>query len=373
MDGTGPKNAQHRSRRNAILRFAAAGTAAGIALVAAECLLAIFQPQWTWSRLARGQAEHFALLSVFEPCDYLPFRLKPNATDTLGSIDFSTPWRINRHGFREPDRALAKAPGERRILALGDSFTAGHGVAAEEAWPRVLERKLADGSSPARVINAGYACGYSPDCYYAYLRRAMDRLDPDVVVIALFAGNDVVEPMHHFDLEVDRYGLPLRVQAIDRWVDATGRRRLRAAARPWIYRTPVARNSHLCVLLATCLVGTAQPVSAPHSAHRNPYVPKVQAAYDRGLRSLLGTGRLAADHGAEVLIAILPDCVQLDPNVPHAAKDDPRLDLDQPQSRWLRDFANAGLAAIDLRERLADAVDRIRKVFGRSTTATTGT
>ncbi len=41
------------------------------------------------------------------------------------------------------------------IIAVGDSLTAGYGVAAEENYPALLERKLRDAGHDFRVINAG--------------------------------------------------------------------------------------------------------------------------------------------------------------------------------------------------------------------------
>ena len=42
-----------------------------------------------------------------------------------------------------------------RIVAFGDSLTAGLGVAAEETYPAQLQRRLDSQGLPYRVINAG--------------------------------------------------------------------------------------------------------------------------------------------------------------------------------------------------------------------------
>jgi len=44
---------------------------------------------------------------------------------------------------------------ERVIVALGDSLTAGLGVAPDEAWPALLEAQLHRAGSEYRVVNAG--------------------------------------------------------------------------------------------------------------------------------------------------------------------------------------------------------------------------
>ena len=55
------------------------------------------------------------------------------------------PWRrdhVNKIGFRDNDHTIEKPAGVYRIVVLGDSFTEGQGVAFENIYPRVLEKKL---------------------------------------------------------------------------------------------------------------------------------------------------------------------------------------------------------------------------------------
>jgi acyl-CoA thioesterase I len=73
------------------------------------------------------------------------------------------------------------------IVALGDSLTAGLGVAPEEAYPALLEAKLRREGFDYRVVNAGV----SGDTSAGGLRR-LDwalRLKPDVVIVALGAND----------------------------------------------------------------------------------------------------------------------------------------------------------------------------------------
>lgn len=49
----------------------------------------------------------------------------------------------------------ARAEGTIRILALGDSLTAGYGLAAEDSFPARLQAALRDRGAPAEVIDAG--------------------------------------------------------------------------------------------------------------------------------------------------------------------------------------------------------------------------
>jgi GDSL-like lipase/acylhydrolase family protein len=48
----------------------------------------------------------------------------------------------NSRGFRDKERSVAKPPGVRRVLSLGDSFAWGASVEFEDAYPQRLERAL---------------------------------------------------------------------------------------------------------------------------------------------------------------------------------------------------------------------------------------
>lgn len=74
------------------------------------------------------------------------------------------------------------------ILVLGDSLSAGYGVALESAWVSRLEARLRERGYPHRVINAGIS-GDTTRGGLSRLPTALDRHRPEVVVIAL-GGND---------------------------------------------------------------------------------------------------------------------------------------------------------------------------------------
>jgi acyl-CoA thioesterase-1 len=67
------------------------------------------------------------------------------------------------------------------IVAVGDSLTAGFGVAADESYPALLERKLREAGYDYRVINAGINGEKSGEAL-ARLARILS-LGPDIVVL----------------------------------------------------------------------------------------------------------------------------------------------------------------------------------------------
>ena len=85
-------------------------------------------------------------------------------------------------GLAQPARGT-----ERVVVALGDSLTAGLGVAVDEAWPALIEARLRREGYPYRVVNAGV----SGDTTAGALRRVdwVLRNRPQVAVVALGAND----------------------------------------------------------------------------------------------------------------------------------------------------------------------------------------
>ena len=86
--------------------------------------------------------------------------------------------------FFSPLNLQAKSP---VIVALGDSVTAGYGVAKEEAYPFLLEKKLQKKFPGAKVINAGIS-GATTASAISNLRWQMKRKF-DLLILCL-GGND---------------------------------------------------------------------------------------------------------------------------------------------------------------------------------------
>lgn len=97
-------------------------------------------------------------------------------------------YRINSDGFRGPE--LERSGDAPRILVYGDSFIHAEFSELEETFPVRLEEQLEKRlGGDVEVINAGVA-GYGPD---QVLRRMEDELswvEPDLVLVSLFSGND---------------------------------------------------------------------------------------------------------------------------------------------------------------------------------------
>jgi hypothetical protein len=102
--------------------------------------------------------------------------------------------RINHDGFRGPDYAKAKPPGVVRIAVIGDSYTQAIQVAEDKTFTAVAGRELADcprlKGKRVEAMNFGVD-GYGTAQELVTLQRKVWAYSPDIVVLAIFLGNDV--------------------------------------------------------------------------------------------------------------------------------------------------------------------------------------
>lgn len=318
-----------------------------VALLIAEIGLAMFYPQDTVKQIKRD----FPPINL--PSDVLPYRLKPGAEGELTQEEFTTRVHINSLGYR--GKEFAKTKGEAiRVIAVGDSFTFGYGVEDHQSYPAVLERRLrqAVGEERVQVINAGFAACYYPDTYYIYLKEFGLELDPDLIVVGLFVGNDLDHWLvgENDWLAVDEAGLPTRIGAKYAKVDADGYNvskltRLR-------YRFPVLRDSHVVQAIVSGLVAMRreQPRHFNHWMYRRKYLERTEQAIDKVQKLLLAMTELARNHGSAILVVLMPAREQLYPEE-FPLEQFPFMndyELDKPQRLMSRFFEEHGIAYLDL-------------------------
>lgn len=257
------------------------------------------------------------------------YRLTPDFTRTLEGLGIPT-MRLATNDLglrRDTPTALAKPAGTTRVLVLGDSQTEGI-VENSHTYSSVLEERLAAaGMGPLEVLNAGVS-GYSPLLEYLWLREWGLRLDPDLVVLALYAGNDVADltaretnfagfgPRLHFATMTDddgawvvrRPGSPSVPMMIDAW--------LRAYSRAWnllrsrLHGGPPPADSPIGRVAQTC-PGCLQVLWQAWLAETKP------ADYQQALARLGGVLDLVkaatADVGARLLVVLLPTKLEIEP------------------------------------------------------------
>jgi lysophospholipase L1-like esterase len=134
------------------------------------------------------------VLGAFAPAAPLPGSMElifpPHAVQNYETVDFKYAAHINMLGLRERE-IQPKKPGVFRICAIGDSYTYGWGVEAEQTWLRKLEEKLIAAGLQVETINLGKP-GSGPPFYSELAPKALPVLEPDLVIVALLMGNDMI-------------------------------------------------------------------------------------------------------------------------------------------------------------------------------------
>jgi SGNH hydrolase-like domain, acetyltransferase AlgX len=128
--------------------------------------------------------KHFIPSAIFYDQSYKRFRGKPGAPD----YDF----HLNSRGYKDVEYKLEKEAGTYRIVALGDSFAFGV-VPYRYNYLTLLEQQL-DGNARTEVINMGIP-GIGPQDYLAMLANEGLELQPDMVLVSFFVGNDFWDTM----------------------------------------------------------------------------------------------------------------------------------------------------------------------------------
>jgi N-acetylglucosaminyldiphosphoundecaprenol N-acetyl-beta-D-mannosaminyltransferase len=247
--------------RSLLSGVVALGCGAVLALAAAEGTVRLVRPQ-ILARYPEG---------LYVESASRQYRMRPGFRGVFRYPEFVTAVRINGQGLRADRDYGPPAPGTRRILAVGDSFTMGYSVAAERTWVRELERRL---GNPWEVINAGVP-GYSTWQEVTYLEEEGLALRPEIVLLGFFVGNDIADNAN------PRLAFRLRNGEL---VSAKFRGRL-----------DLARRSHLVHLLWRL-------------GHREPQ-PDIRL--EAGWRATAGlldrVARLCRAAGARLIVVIMPD------------------------------------------------------------------
>ena len=127
---------------------------------------------------------------IWRPADSLGWVHRANVRTTINTGERTVTLVTDRDGFRIGRGGSVEAA--KRVLLLGDSFMEALQVEYEESVPGLLERALRDRlGAPVAIRNTAVG-GWDPPHYLLQARKAIDRERYDLVIIALYLGNDVV-------------------------------------------------------------------------------------------------------------------------------------------------------------------------------------
>lgn len=182
---------QHRFRKVHRVLLALASTV--VALLVAEAAVRTFNlaprvfPTWLSDERTAYQRSGNPILG---------YDLKANYRDPNADTHESFP-STNFHGLRDIERTLEKPEGVTRVVLLGDSIVAGHGILdLDDTISQQLERRLAKQAAAGRetssrrieVLNFGIG-GYCTRAEVELLKTRALAFSPDLVIL-LFVVND---------------------------------------------------------------------------------------------------------------------------------------------------------------------------------------
>lgn len=156
------------SGRGWVLRVVVAAAAALFSLIFVEAVLRLLD--WPQDD------------PVWEPCRETAFRFAPNLDYRHMSPEFDVRFQTNSLGLRDDEVGAKRG---NRILVLGDSHSCGYGVERPHLFADLLQDRL-----QVEVVNAGVG-GFDIIHQVHYFRSEGRKLQPDLVVYALYLNNDL--------------------------------------------------------------------------------------------------------------------------------------------------------------------------------------
>lgn len=121
----------------------------------------------------------------------------------INAMEGRTRIKINAEGFRDVDHAAAN--GAFRVAVLGDSFTEAREVPLEDTYWKVMEALLSRCKGLSGVEVLGFAVnGYGTAQQLLVLDDRVWKYAPDLVMLAFFTGNDVLNNSRVLDRHPDR-------------------------------------------------------------------------------------------------------------------------------------------------------------------------
>jgi hypothetical protein len=263
------------------------------------------------------------------------------------SLHFGYP--CNSRGYYDEEFG-PRRPGLRRVLSIGDSYAVGV-VPHQLHFTTVCERMLGE----VEVCNVG-ACGVGPSEYLVMLQDERASLEPDVVVVHLFLGND------------------LHGKVLDRSAPALARYFSRDAVLLWTVPERIARirseRTALRAELSAADVQSAQPRFAvytgedpfeelPTLTEETYYESEARQAYtlcfpgevDWPVVFKLLESMIAAAGETPIGFVLLPDEFQVEDEVWERVRemlDEPRLERDWAQAVLGEWFEREGVPYLDV-------------------------
>ena len=297
---------------------------------------------------------------IYDADEDLIFKLRKNHTSFYSQFEFNVEENTNSVGLR--DREFGERdPESIRILGLGDSYAFGQGVSIEEAYIKQLEAGLQDSlSKKVETINAGVPA-YGLVQEVRYLEKYGLGLDPDVVLVGFFIGNDIVDSYELFDSDGkatigvrDNYLFTRKARDEDGGI--------RGLTAPLRYQ--LATGSHLYIFLRNRFSGLLTQLGLRNMGSITEfceleYTPYMDAQWSHTQDLLMELDQICQDNEKRLVIALIPLIYQVHDDiwkeyVSILDIDESKYDMTKPQRLMLEFCAEKGIPCFDVLDPLRE-------------------
>ncbi len=271
--------------------------------------------------------------------------------------------RTDSLGLHDVERTAAKAPGVYRVLVLGDSYVQAAQVPLDSALTRRLERMLdRRGGRRVEVWNCGVD-GYTTSQELLYLRHVASRYRADLVVLCVYAGNDIVDQVPA--LATSLRSRPFFRLSRDGLVLDRGHLDVRSRTLDWL-RTHSRLYGWINLRRRAVLMNLRSRDRAPRAGPAMPGIPTAfeiyaerpdslwSLAWNITTRLVLATRDEARRQGADFLLVSISAAQQESAESRRLGigwgewKEGPGFALDQPERRLARLAAASGIDYLPL-------------------------
>ena len=154
------------------------------AFFAAESFFVITGKQKTYMEVLNGY-----YCSPYAPQEKNYYHVwTPNIPHQLKKPEYSYMRPTNSLGFADEEWSVAKKPGEKRVMCLGDSFTEGDGAPFDSSYVALMRGMVTEAGMNCYVMNAG-VCGSDPFNNFVNLRDKLVDFRPDLIIQSFGSGD----------------------------------------------------------------------------------------------------------------------------------------------------------------------------------------
>ena len=313
----------------------------GVALLSAEVIVRVACPQ----QLAVLRPD------IWEPVEILGWRKQPHLNTTVNNGEGAVGLYTDSRGFR-----IGSGPrpaGGKRILLLGDSFVEALAVEYEESMAGQIEARFSKQAvGPVEVWSTGVS-HWGPCQYLILMKSLLPDHKFDLVLVALFAGNDAVEEWQR--------SFAVRESTAARWMSPLHRVDWFLKCRSHVF-TLIKSGVELLLVRLDLRKTDLAPMCLKSEATSRRW--DVTADICAEIRNT------AALHGVETLFFLIPSDLQVNRDmflaqVRRAGLDSGDWDLDQPDDLLRAALETRGLDTIDLLPTLRAGFAADNELYGR--------